>query len=279
MTRHPRSGRSARTVLIAGMTLFAAAYASGVLPVPDVGAWVAELSDTLGSWTYVLVPALAFLETAAFVGLLAPGETAVLLGGAIAERGEVSLPVMIALVWAAAVAGDVVSLLLGRRFGPAFLRRYGPRVGLRAVHLERVERTFERHGGRAILLGRFVGLLRAFTPFVAGSAGLTLRRMLPYSAAGALVWATAFTVAGYAFSSSFVSAGTTMTRVTLAVAVVAVIAYAALRSRRGRSAHDARTTRSAAGRRASRGVWKALTPSARGDRPGAAPTASGRRRS
>ncbi|MDQ3632041.1 MAG: DedA family protein, partial [Actinomycetota bacterium] len=209
----------ARTASIALVTVLAALYAVGVLPVPDVIALVSDLADTLGAWTYLFVPALAFLETAAFVGLLAPGETAVVVGGVVAKRGQVSVVTMVVLVWAAAVAGDVVSFLLGRKAGPAFLRRHGPRVGLNAAHAERIEALFARHGGRAILVGRFVGLLRAFTPFVAGASGLSLSRMLPYSVIGALAWAVVYTFAGYAFSESFESAGTAVTRGALAVAV------------------------------------------------------------
>ena len=82
-----------------------------------------------------MFPTLAFLETGAFIGLVVPGETAIVVGGVVAERGEVSLPALIGLVWVAAVAGDTVSFLLGRRFGRPFLNACGaaleapPRAG------------------------------------------------------------------------------------------------------------------------------------------------------
>ena len=110
---------------------------------------------------------------------------------------------MIALVCAAAVAGDLVSLLLGRRLGRPFLERQGAGVGLGAARLARVDAFFERHGGKALFLGRFTGFLRATMPFVTGSSGLTPPRLLPYSVTSALVWTVTFTVLGYAFSESF----------------------------------------------------------------------------
>jgi membrane-associated protein len=216
----------------AGATLL---VALGAIELPDPGAILSDASESLGAWTYGAVPALAFLETGAFVGLVVPGETAVLVGGVAAERGEVALLPLIGMVWAAAVAGDVVSFLLGRRLGRRFLVVHGPRLRVDADRLARVEGFYDRHGGKAILVGRFVGVVRAVSPFLAGASGLQLRRFVPYSIAGALVWAAAFTLVGYGFSESFEAAGATATRVALAgaVAVAVVLAVAAhLRGRR-----------------------------------------------
>ena len=82
---------------------------------------------------------LAFLETGAFVGLIAPGETTVIVGGLVAGQGEISLFVLIALVWVCAVAGDVTSYLLGRRLGRDFMIRHGPRVKITEERLVQVE--------------------------------------------------------------------------------------------------------------------------------------------
>src|SRR3990170_1337518 len=94
------------------------------------------------------------------------------------------------VVWAAgalavaAAAGDLVSFLLGRRLGRPFLERHGPRFQLTPDRLARVDRFYDRHGGKAILLGRFTGLIRAVSPFVAGASGLALRRFVAWSMAG-----------------------------------------------------------------------------------------------
>ena len=93
----------------------------GDLPHIDLEGAIQDLSEGLGAWTYLLVGALAFLETGAFVGLIAPGEFTVMLGGAVAGQGDISLPVILAITWACAFAGDSVSFMLGARLGRDFL--------------------------------------------------------------------------------------------------------------------------------------------------------------
>ena len=146
---------------------------------------------------------LAFLETGAFVGLVAPGETVVIAGGVIAGQGEIELIPLIGLVWVCAVLGDTTSFFIGRRLGRGFLERHGPRVKITHERLEQVEGYFDRHGGKTILIGRFIGLVRALAPFVAGASGLAYRRFLPFSVVGTGLWATAFCVLGYIFWRSF----------------------------------------------------------------------------
>src|SRR4051812_49799829 len=107
-----------------------ALVASGTVQLPDLEHALTELSDTLGAWTYALVAGLAFLETGAFVGLVAPGETAIVLGGVIAAEGEVSLPLILLAAWLAAALGDFASYMLGRRLGRDFIVAGGPRLGI-----------------------------------------------------------------------------------------------------------------------------------------------------
>jgi membrane-associated phospholipid phosphatase len=106
-------------------------------------------------------------------------------------------------VWACAVAGDMTSFFLGRRLGRRFLVRHGSKVQITEERLETVERFFDRHGGKAILIGRFVGLVRAIAPFLAGSSGMSLRRFAPYDIIGAGLWGSTFVVLGYVFWQSF----------------------------------------------------------------------------
>lgn len=209
------------------------AIAAGVVAVPDLAGSVSGATESLGAWIYLAVVVLIFLETSALVGFVIHGELALLVAGVAAERGDASLPVVIALAWGAAVAGDVVSLLLGRRLGRGFLERHGPRVRFGPSQLARIDAFFERHGRKAVLLGRWTGLLRATLPFVAGSSGMPLRRLLPASAISALLWTTTFVVLGYVFSESFLSAGETATRWGL-VLVLVTIAALVLRSRLAR---------------------------------------------
>ena len=229
--------RRVRIALLGGGLLAAAALAAlaaGVVRMPDLEGALTDLSETLGPWTYALVAALAFLETGAFVGLVAPGETAIVLGGVVAAQGDVSLPAMILVAWSAAALGDLASLMLGRRLGRRFLIARGPRLGVTADRLARVEAFFDRHGPKAILVGRFVGIVRAVAPFLAGASGMRVRAFLPWSLLGTLLWSTSFTLVGYAFHRSFASAAGTLTHGALALAVVAAAALALREHRRAR---------------------------------------------
>lgn len=156
-----------------------------------------NVSTTLGQWTYALVTVFAFLETGAFVGLVAPGETIVVIAGAIAGQGTTNVLLTIALVWAGAFAGDSASFMLGRRLGRGWVIQHGPRLRITPERFAQVEAYFDRHGGKTILIGRFIGLVRALAPFVAGSSGMRYRAMAPYSVLGTGLWATFFTLLGY----------------------------------------------------------------------------------
>jgi membrane-associated protein len=212
-------------IALAAAVAFALTTA-GVVELPDLEAALTDLADTLGTWTYLLVGGLAFLETGAFVGLVAPGETAVVLGGVVAAQGQVELAAMLVLVWLAAAAGDLASFALGRRLGRPFLVARGPRIGVTAPRLERVEAFFARHGAKAILVGRFVGIVRAVAPFLAGASGLRFRSFLPWSLLGTAAWAATFTLVGYIFHRSFSAAADYVTHGALGLAVVAGLALA-----------------------------------------------------
>jgi undecaprenyl-diphosphatase len=161
-----------------------------------------DVANALGAWTYALVGFFAFAETGAFIGLIAPGETVMLLGGAVAGQGAINLYVTIALAWTMACAGDATSFFLGRRLGREFLLKHGPRFGFSHERLHQVEDFFSRHGGKTIFIGRFVGFVRAFAPFIAGSSGMRFRQFLPYSVLGCGLWVSATVVIGYVFSRS-----------------------------------------------------------------------------
>lgn len=192
------------TLLVGGVVaaIGALVYATGVVHLPKIDQVLEDLGQALGPWTYVLVAVMAFLETGAFVGLLAPGETVILVGGVVAGQGEIDIVALIAIIWVCAVAGDMTSFFIGRRLGREFLVRHGPKVQISEARIEQTEAFFDKHGGKAIFLGRFVGLIRAVAPFLAGSSGMPLRRFAPYDILGAGLWGTTFAVLGYAFWQS-----------------------------------------------------------------------------
>lgn len=196
---HGRVWVAALGVVVAGSV----AYGLGAFRLPDLEQVIEDLGRSLGAWTYLLVGALAFAETGAFIGLIAPGESAILVGGLVAGQGRISIVALIAIVWVAAVAGDFTSFFLGRRLGRAFMERHGEKVAITAERLASVEAFFAKHGGKAIFLGRFVGLVRAIAPFLAGSGDMRLRRFAPYDVLGAGIWGTTYCLLGYVFWQSF----------------------------------------------------------------------------
>jgi membrane protein DedA with SNARE-associated domain/membrane-associated phospholipid phosphatase len=193
-----------RKLLAGALVLACGVYASGVLSeLPDPKKVIEDIAQALGAWTYVLVGVMAFLETGAFVGLVAPGETMVIAAGVIAGQGEIQLIPLIGLVWICAILGDTTSFYIGHRLGRGFLEKHGPRVKITSERLEQVDGYFARHGGKTILIGRFIGLVRAIAPFIAGSSEMAFRQFLPYSVVGTGLWATTFCVLGYVFWRSF----------------------------------------------------------------------------
>ncbi len=178
-------------------------YGTGLVAPPNFEKLFEDIGTTLGKWTYLLVGALAYLETGAFIGLIAPGETTILFGGFVAGQGKISLVVLLAIVWGAALAGDVTSYFLGRRLGREFLVKHGPKVKITEDRLEKVEGFFQKYGGSAILLGRFVGLVRAIAPFIAGSSRLPFRRFIVFDIIGTGIWGCGLVLLGYVFWQSF----------------------------------------------------------------------------
>ena len=203
---------------------------------PDVERLLLDAGIALGPWTYLLVGVLTFAETAAFLGFVAPGETAVIVGGVVAGQGRISLPVLIVVVWSCALLGDLTAFELGRRVGREWALRHGRRLRITEERVAHVERFLERRGHVTILVGRFLGLVRPLLPFVVGAARMPRRTYLRYDVPATGVWAVAFSTLGFVFWRSFsfltddLSHGLFVlgTLVALTVAVVA-----RFRSRRG----------------------------------------------
>lgn len=150
----------------------------------------------LGSWAYAAVFLAAALESSAFLGLLVPGETFVVFAGFMAARGILALEPLVAAVSAGAILGDTIGYQLGARLGGPWLLRYGRFVGIGPAELRRTDDFFARYGGAAVVIGRFVGLLRALTPFVAGASRMRYPRFLLYNALGGVAWSVAYVLLG-----------------------------------------------------------------------------------
>jgi membrane protein DedA with SNARE-associated domain/membrane-associated phospholipid phosphatase len=196
---------------------------------------VSGLLDTAASlaspWAYVVLALLAAAESAAFVGLAIPGETAMLLGGFLAFQGRVSLGVMMAAGAVGAVVGDSVGYEVGHLFGePLKHSRLGRRVGQR--RWARGEAYLRAKGGRAVFLGRFVGVLRALVPALAGMSGMPYRTFLPRNLAGGVIWAPGFVLLGYLAGGSYQRVERIAGRASLLLLVLLVVGGAVVAAAR-----------------------------------------------
>jgi membrane protein DedA with SNARE-associated domain len=154
-------------------------------------------------WGYLLVGAATFLENSVGAGVVVPGETLVVLGGFYARLGRLELSWLIPIVCLAAILGDNVGFLIGRRVGRGFLERQGHRLFVTPDRLARADRYYEAHGGKTVFLGRFVPVVRSVGFIVAGAARMPWRRFLAYDVAGAVLWAVGHTVLGYLIGGSY----------------------------------------------------------------------------
>lgn len=192
-----------------------------------------QIGNAVGVWLYVIAGALCFAEAAILVGMVLPGETALLVAGVFCQRGVLSLPIMIVVALACAIAGDSVGYAFGRRFGPGLRRsRLGRFVG--EPRWAMVDGFLERHGGKAVFIGRLTALFRALVPSMAGMSRMHYRTFLVWNVAGALIWAPGCVLLGYAFSTSLDVVGRTLTWAPLAIIGVVLIGYIALHFRRKR---------------------------------------------
>jgi membrane-associated protein len=196
---------------------------------------VDEILKLHGLAAYSLVGGLAFAEAALFVGFILPGETAVLLGGVLANQHRVSLLGIGAVAVLAAIIGDSVGYEVGRHFGTRLL---GWRIfERRRAGLERGQQLLRDKGGRAVFVARFTAFLRAVMPGLAGTARMPYRRFLAFNAAGGLIWAAGFTLLGYLVGASYHTVENIAGRASeaiLAVVVLAVIVFVIRRRRRER---------------------------------------------
>ena len=164
---------------------------------------VLDIVGQLGAWAYVVVFAVVFLQFAAFFGFLFPGATMAVIGGFMASQGRLNVGVVVAVVSAASIGGNLVGYYVGRRLRRPWILRHGGRFGVRARHFERVERFFARYGGLTVLLGRLSPPARALAPFVAGASQLRFRTFLLYSVLGGVLWSAVTVLLGYLAGASW----------------------------------------------------------------------------
>jgi membrane protein DedA with SNARE-associated domain len=191
------------------------------------------VGDSVGSWLYLIAGGLCFAEAAILVGMVLPGETALLVAGLYcnAKYGHLNLYVMIPIAVCCAIIGDSVGYEFGKRFGPPLRRsRLGHWVG--EHRWSTVDAFLHRHGGKAVLLGRLTAILRALMPSMAGMSGMRYRTFLLWNAIGGLIWAPGCVLLGYGFASALNLVGKALTWAPLAIFAVCVAGYIGLHLRK-----------------------------------------------
>jgi membrane-associated protein len=163
---------------------------------------LSEIIRDYGMWTYGVLFLIIFAETGLVILPLLPGDSLLFAAGALAalHPEQINVHLMALLLFIAAVLGDSLNYYIGSKIGPAVFRREDS-IWLRKKHLERAHAFFEKYGGRAIILARFVPIVRTFVPFVAGVGAMTYRRFFVFNVVGGFVWIYAFTYLGFFFGN------------------------------------------------------------------------------
>ncbi|HDM8402560.1 TPA: DedA family protein [Yersinia enterocolitica] len=163
---------------------------------------LAELVAQYGVWVYGILFLILFCETGLVVTPFLPGDSLLFVAGALASlpSNDINVHIMVALMVTAAILGDAINYTIGRVFGGKLFSNPDSKI-FRRSYLDKTHQFYEKHGGKAIILARFVPIIRTFAPFVAGMGKMSYRHFAAYNVIGALVWVLLFTYAGYWFGN------------------------------------------------------------------------------
>ncbi|AWP32238.1 DedA family protein [Pantoea eucalypti] len=161
---------------------------------------LAELVAQYGIWIYAILFLILFCETGLVVTPFLPGDSLLFVAGALAALpgNDLNVHIMVALLVVAAVLGDAVNYTIGRLFGERLFSNPNSKI-FRRSHLDKTHAFYARHGGKTIILARFVPIVRTFAPFVAGMGHMSYRHFALFNVTGALLWVLLFSYAGYLF--------------------------------------------------------------------------------
>ncbi|TMK80727.1 MAG: DedA family protein [Actinobacteria bacterium] len=187
---------------------------------------LAERILHLHGWVAVtLIFVLAALECSAFLGIIVPGEVAVIVGGVLAFQGRIPLWAAIVAAIVGASIGDSIGYVIGKRWGRRILHWASGRM-IKPHHLEGAEAYLRRRGGSAVFLGRFTAALRVLVPSLAGMSNMHYPTFLVFNVAGAVAWGTGFTLLGYFAGASWRQVERTASRTGLVLLGLVVVAFA-----------------------------------------------------
>ena len=165
--------------------------------------FLGDFIQVYGTWVYVVLFAIVFAETGLVVLPFLPGDSLLFIGGAFCATGQMHLGLLILLLLVAAVAGNTTNYLIGRAIGPRVFNSHIPVLErfLDRAALQKTHNFYEKHGGKTIVLARFIPVVRTFAPFVAGASAMTWSRFQMFNVVGALMWVLLLVLLGYFFGN------------------------------------------------------------------------------
>jgi membrane-associated protein len=196
-------------------------YRDGVQLIHDLIALLRDPGPIIQWGGYPALALIIFLETGAMVAFL-PGDSLLFVAGLYASKGQLNILVLVVLLSAMAVLGDAVSYTIGSRVGPKIFNRPRSRV-FKPEHVEAAHAFYEKHGGKAIVIARFVPLVRTFVPVVAGVAGMRYRDFALFNITGGIAWVVSMTVGGYFLGSVFPEMGKHIEKVIIVIVLLSVL--------------------------------------------------------
>lgn len=153
-----------------------------------------------GAWIYLILFLIVFCETGLVVTPFLPGDSLLFVAGAVAAAGGMNVHLLVLLLIIAAILGDAVNYSVGRYIGPRVFS-HGESRWLNPKHLQRAHEFYEHHGGKTIIIARFVPIIRTYAPFVAGAASMTYSKFALYNISGAILWVVSLAYLGYFFGN------------------------------------------------------------------------------
>jgi membrane-associated protein len=158
-----------------------------------------QIIDMFGIWSYLVIFAIIFAETGFVFTPFLPGDSLLFAVGALAALGSFNLFVMLVLLIVAAFLGDTTNYWIGHFFGDRIIEN--KRIPIKRAYIDQTHAFFQKHGGKTIVLARFVPIVRTFAPFVAGIGKMSYSRFISFNIVGGVLWVAIFTLAGYFFGN------------------------------------------------------------------------------
>ena len=158
------------------------------------------LSAQYGMWIYAIMFLIIFCETGLVATPFLPGDSLLFAAGGIAAVGGMNIHIMVLILLVAAILGDAVNFMIGKYFGAKLFSNPDSKI-FRRAYLEKTHAFYDKHGGKTIIIARFVPIVRTFAPFVAGMGDMHYGRFIRYNIIGALAWVLLFSYLGYFFAN------------------------------------------------------------------------------